>query len=203
VLAVYVLLHLYYSKKKLKGVAFLMVLAAVGSQFITDSWTKRMQSIDQGTTTEKSAVGRIVVWRWAFDYVAERPVLGGGFYAYLANAGKLDQYSGEGEVVISQGGAKAYHNIYIEVLAETGYGGLIIFLSIILHILLLNNRVDPNDAWSVESTKAIKIFTILYCAGGMFINVAFYPWIYILYTLSVAKASIISKQVNEKKESRY
>ncbi|GFD77589.1 hypothetical protein KUL118_04510 [Tenacibaculum sp. KUL118] len=181
-----------------------MVLAVIGSQFITDGWMKRMESIDEGTTTETSAVGRIVVWRWAFDYVAERPVLGGGFYAYLANAGKLDQYSEEGEVVISQRGAKAYHNIYIEVLAETGYGGLIIFLSIIIHTLLLNfNKSNSNDPWSVESSKAIKTFTILYCAGGMFINVAFYPWIYILYTLSVAKYSISRKQVNEKKDRRY
>ena len=204
VLGVYVLLHLYYTKKKLKGVAFLMVLAVIGSQFVTDGWLKRMETIDQGTTTEKSAVGRIVVWRWAFDYVADRPILGGGFYAYLANAGKLDQYGQEGEVVISQGGAKAYHNIYIEVLAETGYGGLLIFLGIIVHTLLLNSKKpNPNDPWSTESSKAIKTFTLLYCAGGMFINVAFYPWIYILYTLSVAKNSISSKQVNEEKESRY
>ena len=120
-----------------------MVLAVIGSQFVTDGWLKRMETIDQGTTTEKSAVGRIVVWRWAFDYVADRPILGGGFYAYLANAGKLDQYGQEGEVVISQGGAKAYHNIYIEVLAETGYGGLLIFLGIIVHTLLLNSK-KPN-----------------------------------------------------------
>jgi len=200
VLGVYVLLHLYYTKKKTKGIVFLLLLGLVGSQFINEGWMNRMQSIEDGssTTTDKSAVGRIVVWRWAFDYVSARPFTGGGFYAYLDNAGKLDKYGGQGEVEISQRGAKAYHNIYIEVLAETGYVGLVIFLGIIAHILYLNSgKLNARFTWAAESSNALKTFTLLYCAGGMFINVAFYPWIYILYTLSIAKYTLIKKNENE------
>lgn len=198
VLAVYILLHLYYTKKKAKGIIFLLILGLIGSQFINDGWMNRMQSIDDSSTEDKSAVGRIVVWRWAIDYASSRPLLGGGFFAYLDNAGKLDRYAGEGEVVISQRGAKAYHNIYIEVLAETGYGGLLIFLGIICHILLLNSgKLNARYIWSIEASNALKTFTILYCAGGMFINVAFYPWIYILYTLSIAKYTLMKKYENK------
>ncbi|WP_016957059.1 DUF5935 domain-containing protein [Catenovulum agarivorans] len=204
VLGIYLLLHLYYTHQKLKGIAFLLILGLVGSQFVTQDWLDRMQTIDEGTTTEKSAVGRIVVWRWTFDYVANKPILGGGFYAYLDNAGKLDQYGTEGEVIISQRGAKAYHNIYIEVLAETGYGGLLIFLLIIAHTLILNTKKYPHqEAWETHSSSALKTFTLLYCAGGMFINVAFYPWLYILYTISIAKDNLIKLKNDENQKNSH
>jgi O-antigen ligase len=153
-----------------------------------------MNTIDEGATSEKSALGRIVVWRWTLDYVAKRPFFGGGFYAYLANAGVLHRYQKGEESEISQKGGKAFHNVFFEVLGETGYGGLVLFLGIILHTLMLNRAMskkikrnkNPTKEWIGSMCSSVNMSLMVYCVGGMFIGVAFYPWIYYLYGLSVS-----------------
>ena len=155
------------------------------------SWFHRMSSIEDATTSEKSAIGRIVVWRWTLDYVSERPLFGGGFYSYNANAGILHHYQQGDEVEIKQKGGKAFHNIFFEVLGETGYGGLFLFLSIISHTMLLNRRTIKRLGGEVAVIGgALNHSLIIYCIGGLFIGVAFYPWIYYLYGVSLALSTV-------------
>ena len=213
VLCLYILLVLYYSKSRLKFSLIVAVAAFVILPFVTDGFKNRLDSISAGTTTEKSAVGRIAVWRWTLEYVKASPIVGGGFYAYLANAGQLHLYSGkEGEVLISQKGAKAYHNILIEVLAETGYVGLCLFLLLIMQTLKINLRTAKmtkrcnveNKSSYAFGAKNLNVFLLLYCAGGMFINVAFYPWVYYIFALAVSNHKILQIEIeieieNEKK----
>ncbi|MCG7653279.1 putative O-glycosylation ligase, exosortase A system-associated [Alteromonas sp. Cnat2-8] len=155
------------------------------------SWFYRMSSIEDATTSEKSAIGRIVVWRWTLDYVSHRPFFGGGFYSYNANAGILHHYQQGDEIEIKQRGGKAFHNIFFEVLGETGYGGLFLFLSILLHTILLNRRTIKRLGGEVGVIGgALSHSLIIYCVGGLFIGVAFYPWIYYLYGVSLALSTV-------------
>lgn len=197
-LVVLVFIHLFYSKKKLRDVVLILLCAILLSPYFSEEWKSRMSSIDSGTTTEASALGRIVVWRWTIDYVAESPFFGGGFYAYNANAGQLHFYQKEDEIAIIQNTGKAFHSIFFEVLGETGYGGLFIFILIIAHALLLNRQVFKlksanTGAWQYNMAKAINTSLIVYCAGGLFIGVAFYPWMYYLYALSASLNNFTTK----------
>jgi len=150
-----------------------------------------LQSVSEGK--ESSAQGRVVVWRWTIDFVKENPIMGGGFYAYLANAGQLHLYASEGEVVVKNKGGKAYHSIIFEVLGEHGYVGLLIFLSILCHTYLLNKKGNSYTPYKT----AINLSILAYCAGGLFINVAFYPWIYYMYGLTVAFATMPQVEDNQ------
>ncbi|NTS78290.1 putative O-glycosylation ligase, exosortase A system-associated [Catenovulum sp. SM1970] len=197
-LGVYVILLLVQSKQKFKTLLIILIVPLLIKPFVTDDWLNRMNTIDEGATTEKSALGRIVVWRWTFDYVADKPFLGGGFFSYNANAGILHLYQQGEEIEIRQKGAKAFHNIYIEVLGETGYVGLAIFMCIIFQSLLANRSTinyhkknkTKNSEWAIPFSRNISQSLIIYCAGGMFIGVAFYPWMYYLHALSVAMKHI-------------
>jgi probable O-glycosylation ligase (exosortase A-associated) len=190
----YVMLLVVQTKNKFKTLFVLALLPFFILPFVTDAWVERMSTVEDATTTETSAIGRLVVWRWTLDYVAERPLLGGGFYAYLANAGKLDLYQQGKEVEIIQKGAKAFHNIFFEVLGETGYVGLLFFCLIIFLTLkknyFLNKKrhlyVNEKDKWIPTMALAINTSLALYCVGGLFIGVAFYPWIYYLFGLSTS-----------------
>jgi putative inorganic carbon (HCO3(-)) transporter len=190
----YVMLLVVQTKNKFKTLIVLALLPFLIMPFVTDSWLERMSTVEDANTTEKSAIGRLVVWRWTLDYVAERPLLGGGFYAHLANAGKLDRYQKGNEVEISQKGGKAFHNIFFEVLGETGYGGLLLFCGIIFIALSKNYflsktrqlYVNEKDKWIPNMAVAINTSLIVYCVGGLFIGVAFYPWMYYLFGLSTS-----------------
>lgn len=54
------------------------------------------------------------------------------------------------------------------------------------HAYLLNRKRDDN----IHYKTAINLSLLTYCAGGLFINVAFYPWIYYMYGLSVVFATM-------------
>lgn len=190
-----VLMAIYYSKSKVKMVLSAALVPLLILPFLPSAWFERMSTISD-TKQESSAHGRVVVWRWTIDYVSDRPFMGGGFQAYLANDGKLADYSKDGEVEIEHPGGKAFHNIFIEVLGEHGYVGLALFLSIIGQALLTARKIynfSGSDDWQRAMATTVFVSLSVYCVGGMFIGVAFFPWIY--YMLGVAIALNNSMQL--------
>lgn len=194
-LAVFMLIYFFQTQKKFKYVIAIGVFGLISLTFVTDEWVNRMNTMKEVKTSETSAIGRLVVWRWTIDYVKDKPLFGGGFYAYNANAGVLDRYQKGQEKAITQQGAKAFHNIFFEVLGETGYGGLLIFIAIILHGLnLLRKRKLRHIPIFYEGKKAIQTSFLIYIAGGMFIGVAFYPWLYYIYAISVVTTQLEAEE---------
>ena len=191
-IAAYGMLLLKDSQSKIKAIFVVVALLVAVAPFVPESWYQRMSTISssENASADTSAMGRVVVWRWTFDYVADRPIFGGGFYAYRANAGVLSQYSKGTEVGIETPHPKAWHNIFIEVLGTQGYVGLSVFLAIIFHALVTNRQTarlakNKKGSWQAKFAKALNISLMVYCTGGLFVNIAFYPWIYYVYGLSI------------------
>src|SRR5882762_660196 len=91
----------------------LMVLAPA-------QWKDRMFST--GGYEDESAMGRINAWHFAYNLAKDRP-LGGGFRSFTADLFAV--YAPNPTDVHDA------HSIYFEVMAEQGFPGLIIFLSIL------------------------------------------------------------------------
>jgi probable O-glycosylation ligase (exosortase A-associated) len=182
-----VVLSVLHSRSKLKAIAVIALLPIVSFPFITSDWTARMDTMSN-IDEESSALGRIVVWRWTLDYAKEHPLMGGGFEAYLANAGQLAGYSRPGEVVINPSTGKAFHNIFIQVLGEHGYVGLALYVAMIIHLLRTSRRLAKRatESWRRSLGMCVFISTTVYCVGGMFIGVAFYPWLFYMYGFTIA-----------------
>jgi probable O-glycosylation ligase (exosortase A-associated) len=183
------MLYVVKSKYKIKAFLFVLTVAALGYFFAPPAWLDRMNTI-QNANQEGSALGRIVVWRWTIDYSMENPVLGGGFDSYLANGGVLHHYVGEddGEFGYREK-AKAFHNIFFEVLGEQGYVGLAIFSLIIISCWHMNKRTMKSDSendWKTAMSITINNALIIYCTCGMFIGVAYSPWLYYFYGLTTS-----------------
>ena len=78
-------------------------------------------------------------------------------------------------------------NIFFEVLGETGFGGLFFFSSIILHTLRSNKKTRSiKGTESKDISSALSQSILIYCVGGFFVGIAFYPWIYYIYGVSIA-----------------
>ena len=189
------------SKKKMRYVLIIPLIAILSLPFIPEQWTDRMSTITNASE-EGSALGRIVVWRWTLDYAAENPVYGGGFNSYMANKGLLHLYHDEPGVSVDyRQNGKAFHNVFFEVLGEHGYIGLALYCSIILVSLLLNRKIskeDSIDGWARELAKTLNLCIVIYCVCGMFIGVAFSPWIYLFMGMSVALQNIVHHEKNAK-----
>lgn len=183
-----------YSRSRATLIAVCVVAPLFAMPFLPQDWVDRMTTI-KNSQQESSAQGRVVVWRWTIDYASEHPITGGGFNAYLANAGQLGNYAHEGEVVIDNPRGKAFHNIFIEVLGEQGYVGLALFVIIVSQTLLIARRIakqTTNEAWLRSFGLCAFVSTSVYCIGGLFIGVAFYPWLYYMYGLVVALSAVSS-----------
>lgn len=188
------------SKYKFKLSIAISCVALFMLMFASSNWKSRMLTIGE-SKKEASALGRIVVWKWTLDYVAERPILGGGFMSFKANAGQLSQYGDRSvNVDYKEDSGKAFHNIYFEVLGEHGYVGLLIFLLILYNSWKLNRRVIKAEysPWLTVSAQATNLSLIVFCVCGMFIGVAFSPWAYIYFGLSVALYQIYQVESSKK-----
>lgn len=186
-LAVLVALLTLKTKHKLKIITLATLVFVLVQHFATDSWLERIGTI-QSSTKESSAFGRIVVWKWTIDYVSQRPILGGGFMSYQANAGVLQLYgSSDVNVDYRSNSGKAFHNIYFEVLGEHGYPGLLLFSLMILLTLKLNRNLNKkeNEPWIKNAAMSNNIALIIFCSCGMFIGIAFSPWLYLFSGLAV------------------
>jgi len=172
------------------GLSVILLLA-----FTPQDWKDRMGTIEK-SEQDASAFGRIVVWRWTIDYAKEHPWLGGGFDAYLANAGQLNRYVSD-DVTMTFNRAKAFHSIYFEVLGEHGYIGLALFIIILFSSFRLNRQIVKEmsaDEWLRSMAKTVNAVLVIYCICGNFIAVAFSPWPYYLLGLSVSFHNCYCKQ---------
>ena len=194
---VWVLLLLKQTKKKFLYMFIVVTSAAIFLAFVPADWLDRMSTI-KTASTDSSAYGRIVVWRWTIDYVKERPIMGGGFHSYLANAGQLDSYIEDKDMVIARVfTGKAFHSIYFEVLGELGYVGLFLYLWIIYLAFNLNHALAKNVKpmnWVIAQENARKQALLIYCTCGLFIGVAYYPWLFYLLGLAVSLDNVCKQE---------
>jgi probable O-glycosylation ligase (exosortase A-associated) len=186
------------SQNKIRNFFLIGLVIIIAIPFTPDSWTQRMSSIGN-SKTESSAHGRVVVWRWTVDFANDNPIFGGGFLAYVFNAGQLKMYSSSDEVVIDNPYGKAFHNIIFEVLGEHGYVGLILYLLLIVTTWKNCQTVIKSSSlgkWDYELGLALKISLYVYCVGGMFIGVAYQIWLPYLLMLSTSTLYISNKERN-------
>jgi putative inorganic carbon (HCO3(-)) transporter len=201
---VLLLLYFFTSQHKIKIAAGSIVLVAGMFMWASDGYVSRMQTLENATE-ESSALGRILVWRWTIDYVSERPITGGGFDSYIANAGELNQYlQSDVNVNLKPNQPKAFHNIFFEVLGEQGYVGLLIYLLLIFRTWQLNRRLS-RDGSADPALRALAMtlqyVLIIYCVCGMFIGIAYAPWIFYFIGISsgLQNVFLVSKKYSAKR----
>ena len=163
------------SKRKIPFVFAAIVAAMLMLAVTSDRWTARVSTIED-YQNDNSAMVRVLVWRWTWDFAVEHP-LGGGFEVYRTNRLVLPMAGPDGEPVMEYG--RAFHNIYFAVLGEHGFPGLVLYASIMgLALLGLQKtrrvlRGLPEHAWCYEMSGALQISlaTLLTCAN--FVDISF------------------------------
>jgi probable O-glycosylation ligase (exosortase A-associated) len=161
-----------------------VVLAAVLSIFVSDDWVLRMSTIGDGA--DQSAMGRVAVWLWTLDYVALNP-LGGSFDTYRINQSSLSLEDGTSLVIA----AKASHSIYFEILAELGFLGILLFASLVFVTLkylreVRRTQLSSQQKWFSDTGIYLRFSLLVYLVGGLFIGIAFQPYLYYVVALAVA-----------------
>ncbi|MFM5924606.1 MAG: DUF5935 domain-containing protein [Novosphingobium sp.] len=183
-------------KRRFLFIAGGAVLALIAVPFLPDSYTKRMNTIENHQS-DQSASTRVAVWMWTLDYVKDHP-FGGGFDAYRGNRIKVEtvQVEGDGnnasvDVSETYDQSRAYHSSYFEMLGEQGWPGLMLWLWLQFAGLWQMERIRsrwksrtaPGQTWQAPLANALQQAQIVYLTGSLFVGIAFQPFVFMLIGL--------------------
>ncbi|PLK27367.1 putative O-glycosylation ligase, exosortase A system-associated [Novosphingobium sp. TH158] len=192
------LLSLRTVKHRFLYLAAMGTLALMAIPFLPESYTKRMDTIENHQADE-SASTRVAVWKWTLDYVKDNP-FGGGFEAYRSNrlrietrAATTDGNTTAVEVQQVEDAGRAYHSSYFEMLGEQGWPGLLLWLWIqalgIWQMERIRSRwlkkaaapgAGPEVQWQAPLANALQQAHLVYMLGSLFVGIAFQAFILML-----------------------
>ena len=184
---VFICIWLRSTHKFLIGSAIALVVVVVLS-LTSASWFDRMSTVEN-PTAEASAAGRLLIWKWTWNYVLEHPQ-GGGFDVFRINV--IEYKSGENNGVPLVERGRAFHSMYFEVLGEHGFVGFGLFISIIVTTILYlrdtlrKTRNVPGLEWCNSLAFAMLAAFLSIIACGAFIGIAFQPVVWYFATLPIS-----------------
>jgi putative inorganic carbon (HCO3(-)) transporter len=172
------------SRKLIIGVV-ITVFSLVLISFMPESWHQRMDTI-KTYEEDASAMGRLNAWEYAYN-AANHNFFGVG----------LDAWSQETFALYAPNpfDVHAAHSIYFTVLADHGWVGLILFLSIFflswrsLNELIKNTTNNDQFKEINLLSKMIQVGFIAYLVGGTFLSLSYFdlPWHYISFVILLNK----------------
>ncbi|MFZ6814894.1 putative O-glycosylation ligase, exosortase A system-associated [Undibacterium sp. Rencai35W] len=191
--------YLFIKSKRKLLFAFLFV--CIGSAMIgliPAEWFSRMDTISNASQ-DGSFMGRVIAWKLSFILAAKNPLFGGGFKAlengqiWYALSQDFDLYSFfyTGSAVPNPFLSRAAHSIYFQVLGDHGFGGLIIFVSI-LGLSFLNagrvakkTRAANGPEWLFSLATMLRLSIFAYAIGGAALSFAYFDMIYALFAIVI------------------
>jgi len=146
---------------------------------------------------DESAMGRLHAWEAAFGMAVDNPLTGVGMNNFYSNYFFYSEYW--------DGLNHAVHSTWFGVLGETGFIGLLVFLSMVFGLLKCANRslqqllAAPDRSHPVMITIAEGTLAGLvgFCVSGTFLTQGFTWPLYILLAFTVAISHFVAQQESE------
>ncbi len=179
------------SKKVLTGGILIVAVMAILA-FMPSEWFDRMSTIEE-YQEDRSAMGRINAWNFAYNLALDRPIVGGGFNAFIP-----DLFLVYAPVPTDYHDA---HSIYFEVLGEHGFVGLFIFLLMGFLVLYTGNwiKVKTKDNkelfWAKNLAEMLQVSFIGYAVGGAFLGLAYYDLPYHIMSIMIIIHHLVKKKL--------
>jgi len=164
----------------------------------TDRYWDQMQTIfnpreDYNLTSDE---GRLKVWKRGLDYLMAHPVTGVGGENFAVAEGTNASFLSR----VERGhGVRwgAAHNTFVQVAAELGIPGLLLFLGILVTAFRSLRRVarraaraGPAGADLSRLAQALMAALIGFVAGSLFLSLAYMDMLYTLLAFTIALAKI-------------
>ena len=193
--AAYLLLW-FRGVSKAKRVGAVVLVASLLVPLANSDYFERIQTIFHPSTdynwSGQSETGRLALWKRGIGYVIDHPVFGVGAGAYQVAEGTLAP-----EARVQQYGQhfkwSAAHNSLLEVAAEIGVPGLILFVVLLVCAFRTLARVRREGSGEVALLAQALIGSLIaFEVGAMFFAKAFATYFYLLLGMSLGLAKVAS-----------
>lgn len=149
-------------------------------------WRTRMKTLASPAVTatvDRSVSGRMQSWRVAWRLGVDHPFLGAGFSPFSREVYEhyLPGYSDDHNA----------HNMFLQVLAEHGFTGLLLYVGMfagVLFRLVAIDRAcgrDPARAWLAEYARMIGIGLLAFLVAGLFLCLSYRDLLFLGVVLAV------------------
>ena len=191
----------------LLGIAVLFVATAV--LFPGGAFWAEMRSITAEGTSSGTGADRWALWQIGLKVFLRRPIFGVG----AGNVGIFAYYNFDpadlvGVYAVNRGALwnKTLHNIYIQVLSESGLVGFIAFIVMIIDFWRRNIALRSSAmvrAWQTATDRRLDLRTLSlgleaamvgYLVTGVFYHQLYIHWLYSLLTINVVLFEVASRQ---------
>jgi len=172
--------------------AGLVVILAVLSATASDQYWAQMQTIvhpkqDYNMTSEE---GRLKVWARGVDYMTGSPVFGVGVKNFPVAEGTISPLArlAERGLGVRWGAA---HNSYVQVGAELGIPGLLLFLGVIWCAFKALGRAARPGGEAARLAQSLMAALVGFVVGAFFLSLAYTDMFYTLlaFVIALAKTS--------------
>lgn len=186
-----VLVYFFRTKHKILIGALIVIGGISVLAFMPQSWKGRMQTI-QTHEQDSSASNRIIQWKYAIQLASESPVTGVGFNGRFYQPYYLKYMEGIDA-------NRAVHSVFFQILEEQGYGGLFIYLLLMVTAVVSANKTSKICAGREDLKWASTLlfysqFSITgFAFNGLTINVAYidlYYYILVFIVLLISHVRI-------------
>ena len=165
------------SRRKIRGLAALLIVAAIVYAITPEEQKARLASIGEDATS----ISRTTYWKRGVDMMNEFPLHGIGYANWF-------KYHG------AEYGRWAYpHNIFVEAGAELGYTGLILFLALLVSTFFINrntrrlaSRAPGGGRFMFFMAHGLDGAMVGFVVTGFFVTVLYYPFFWISLAMTVA-----------------
>ena len=204
-LAVLAIAAIAASRHKL-GYSVLIGLGALALLVLApEDWMDRMRTI--GSAGEDgSFMTRVIAWKMSILLAIDNP-FGGGLHAVqIAEVwSKLVPQFGRMSFIPSPEpeGMHAAHSIYFEVLGDTGFGGLVVFLVILGSTLIGLRRTSkrtklvPELNWASVLAWQLQLSLVAYLVSGAALSEAYLDMPWLILGLSNALRALVAESVRQ------
>lgn len=190
-----------FSNRKLTTLMAIGVFAGLLVLAAPSSWTERISTVEKANQDD-SFMGRVIAWKISTLIALDRPFTGGGLHAiqnkvvwdtYKKSVGDLSFIPTDEPDVIPH----AAHSMYFELLGDTGFPGLLIFLSLVANAFVnarAIKRITRGRAdlvWAHKLTNAIQLSFLMFMTSGAALSTAYYELHFVLMAvLSVTRRQL-------------
>jgi probable O-glycosylation ligase (exosortase A-associated) len=189
-LAALTLYLILQSRRKFMALGLVLALGIGGSFVVPQSFYERMGSI-ANFREDGSAMGRLNAWQASIAMANDFPVFGVGLDNFLF---EFLYYAPDPEDM------HVAHNTWFQVLAETGYTGLALYLGLFGCTAWTLWRAQRRArryriVWAANAAKCLSASILAFVVGGTFLNRAHFDLIYHLMAMCACLDRLLTWEI--------
>ncbi len=182
------------SRNKFGSLALVAATGVLIYMLAPESWFERLNTINN-VSDDGSFMGRVVAWKISWLIAMDHPLFGGGMHAVqrflVWDTYRPFLYLLDSVIVTPPADTfpHAAHSTYFEVLGDTGFIGLTLFLGIVglgfwnCRSIMRMGRRHPSLTWAVDLGRMMQITLVVYCVTTALLSMGYFELFYIVIAL--------------------